>query len=130
MISPGSLDLVAYRWTPYVYQIDFVGLNFTDATMLSHVRLKRDAPGTPIISLANASPSAEGLSVSVVTTGGVPTSTIQIRINEATLEGILLNAGVPGDDIVLAWDIHVTGGGYPKTRWLEGRFVIKPGVTA
>lgn len=130
MITPGTLDLVAYRWTPYVYTIDFEGVDFSAATMLSHVRLRRDAPGSPIISLANASPSSEGLSVSVVTTGGVPTSTIQIRINETTLEGILLNAGVPGEDVVLSWDIHITGGGYPKSRFLEGRFVIKPGVTA
>lgn len=129
MITPGTLPLVAQRWTPFVYTIDFEGIDFTGATMAMQVRLYRDAPGDPIISLVNAASNAQGLSVSVVTTEGVPTSTVQIRINETTLEAILLNAGLPGADVKLAYDLHITGGGFEKTRWVEGDFIIRPGAT-
>lgn len=129
MITPGTLPLVAQRWTPFAYTIDFAGIDFTGATMSMHVRLYADAPGEPIIALANASPSSQGLSVAVATADGVPTSTVQIRINEATLEAVLLNAGLAGAPVKLAYDMHITGGGFEKTRWLEGDFTIRPGVT-
>lgn len=129
MITPGRLDLAVQRWTPFVYQIDFEGLDFSAATMALHVRLYRDAPGSPLIALANAASNADGLSVSVATTEGVPTSTVQIRINETTAEALLLNAGRPGSDVELVYDIHITGGGLLKTRWLEGRLVIRAGAT-
>ncbi len=129
MITPGRLDLTVQRWTPFVYQIDFHGLDFTGATMAMQFRLYRDAPGAPLLALANAASNAEGLSVSVVNTGGVPTSTVQIRINETTAEGLLLNAGKPGDDIRIVYDLHITGGGFPKTRWIEGDLIIRAGAT-
>lgn len=129
MITPGKLDLTVQRWTPFVYQIDFEGLDFTGATMAMQFRLYRDAPGDPLISLANAASNAEGLSVSVAMNGGVPTSTVQIRINETTAEALLLNAGKPGDDIRIVHDLHITGGGFPKTRWIEGEATIRAGAT-
>ncbi|WP_404415563.1 hypothetical protein [Brevundimonas vesicularis] len=129
MITPGRLDLTVQRWTPFVYQIDFEGLDFTGATMAMQVRLYRDAPGSPLIALANAAANAEGLSVSVATIDDTTVSTVQIRINETTAEGLLLNAGKPGDDVRLVYDLHITGGGFPKTRWLEGAFIIKGGAT-
>lgn len=129
MITPGKLDLTVQRWTPFVYQIDFEGLDFTGATMAMQVRLYRDAPGAPLISLANAASNAEGLSVAVTIVSGVTTSTVQIRINETTAETLLLNAGKPGDDITLVYDLHITGGGLPKSRWLEGSLIIRAGAT-
>ncbi|WP_292223940.1 hypothetical protein [Brevundimonas sp.] len=129
MITPGHLDLVVQRWTPFVYQIDFEGLDFTGATMAMQARLYRDAPGAPLISLVNAAANAEGLSVTVTNLDGVPTSHVQIRINETTAEGLLLNAGAPGDDVKLVYDLHITGGGLPKTRWVEGSLIIRAGAT-
>lgn len=129
MITPGRLDLMVQRWTPFVYQIDFEGLDFTGATMAMQVRLYRDAPGAPLISLGNAASNAEGLSVSVETVDNAPVSTVQIRINETTAEALLLNAGKPGDDVRLVYDVHITGGGFPKTRWLEGALIIRAGAT-
>ncbi len=129
MITPGKLDLTVQRWTPFVYQIDFEGLDFTAATMAMQVRLYRDAPGAPLISLANAASNAEGLSVAVTIVSGVTTSTVQIRINETTAEALLLNAGKPGDDITLVYDLHITGAGLPKSRWLEGSLIIRAGAT-
>lgn len=129
MITPGHLDLTVQRWTPFVYQVDFEGSDFTGATMAMQARLYRDAPGAPLINLINAAVNAEGLSVSVSTVEGLPTSTVQIRINETTAEGLLLNAGAPGDDVTLVYDLHITGGGLPKTRWVEGDLIIRAGAT-
>lgn len=129
MITPGRLDLSVQRWTPFVYQIDFEGLDFTGATMAMQVRLYRDAPGAPLISLGNAASNAEGLSLSVATVAGAPVSTVQIRINETTAESLLLNAGKPGEDVRLVYDLHITGGGFPKTRWIEGALTIRAGAT-
>lgn len=129
MITPGKLDLVAQRWTPYVYVIDFPGIDFTGATMAMDVRLYRDAPGAAQIALTNAASNAQGLSVSVATVSGVVTSSVQIRINETALEDLLLSAAGPGKDVALVYDLHITGGGLPKTRWVEGSFTIRAGAT-
>lgn len=130
MITPGRLDLTVQRWTPFDFTIQLpAGLDFTAATAALQVRLYRDAPGLPILSLVNASSAGEGLSFTTETAGGVPTSFLRIRINEATAEAILLNAGKPGDDIRLVQDIHITGGGFAKTRWYEGAFILRAGAT-
>lgn len=135
MITPGKLDLVVQRWTPFDFSIQLpVGLDFTDATAALQARLRPDAPGDPIISLVNASPAGQGLSFSHVTEGAVVTSTLRIRINETTAEAILLNAGkLPSvdrrEDVRLSYDIHITGGGFAKTRWYEGVLTIRGGST-
>lgn len=129
MITPGKLDLVVQRWTPFVFAIDFPGFDFGAATFALHARLYRDAPGSPQIALSNAASNAEGVSCTVSTVGGIPTSRVQIRINETTAEAVLLNAGKTGADVVLKQDLHITGGGLPKTRWLEGDLIIRAGAT-
>jgi hypothetical protein len=135
MITPGKLDLFVQRWTPFDYSIQLpVGVDFTGATAAMQARLRPDAPGSPVISLANASPSGEGLSFSHVTEGSVVTSTLRIRINETTAEAVLLNAGKAPtvdrrEDVRLSYDIHITGGGFAKTRWFEGVLTIRGGAT-
>lgn len=129
MITPGKLDLVAQRWTPFVYVLAFEGFDFTGATFAMDVRLYRDAPGAALISLTNAASNAQGISVSVATVDDVPTSTVQLRINETTLEALLLSAAGAGKDVVCVYDLHITGGGVAKTRWVEGSFTIKAGAT-
>lgn len=130
MITPGRLDLTVQRWTPFDFTIQLpVGLDFTGSTAALHARLYRDAPGLPQLALNNASSAGEGLSFTTVLTEGVPTSFLRIRINETTGEGILLNAGVPGEDVRLAYDLHITGGGFAKTRWYEGTLSIRAGAT-
>lgn len=129
MITPGRLDLTVQRWTPFVYLIDFPGIDFSGAAMAVQARLYRDAPGEPPIELLNATPPAQGLFVSTATVDDQIVSTIHIRINETTLESVLLNAGKVGDDVRLVWDLHINGGGFIKTRWLEGSFTIRAGAT-
>ena len=129
MITPGKTDLVAQRWTPFVDQTDFAGLDFSAATFAMQLRLYRDAPGSALVSLANAASNAQGISVSVATVEGELLSTVQIRINETTIEGLLLNSAGAGKDVSLVYDLHITGGGLEKTRMLEGAFIISAGAT-
>lgn len=129
--QPGRLDLHAYRWTPFVYTIDFP-LDLTAATFKLQVRQYGDAAGDPLISLQNAAAPAEGMSATVVGTGDDTVSTLEIRIAEATLETLLplSTSGLePGENLSLVWDLPITTAELGKVRWLEGAFVLHPGVT-
>ena len=132
-MTPGTLPLIVQRGTPFVYLIDFPGLDLSDATAAAQVRSYRDQPGAPLINLVTAQPLAEGLSISKTVDGNnVPVSTLQIRINETTIEGTLPfpnNGGEPGEPVRLVWDLHLTVSPLGKRRWLEGSFTISPGVT-
>lgn len=133
MMKPARVDLVAQRWTAFVDVTAIEGFDLSSATFAMHLRLYRDAPGAPLVNLANALSSAQGISVSVETVEieGVETtvSLVQIRIDEPTLEGLLLNAGKPGEDVTLVYDLHITTTGLGKVRWMEGSFIIRAGAT-
>jgi hypothetical protein len=126
MFTPAHVDLIAQRWTPFVDVTAFEGYDFSAATFAMHVRLYRDAPGSPLIALSNAVSSAQGISVTTEVIEGITYSNVQIRINETTLEPLLLN---PSKDVELVYDLHITGGGLGKTRWLQGKFIIEAGAT-
>jgi hypothetical protein len=132
MLVPGIANLRVNRWTPNKITIDLVGYDLTGGTFAQQVRSYRDAPGSAIISLTNATAGTQGISVAVVTTGGIPTSTLTLQYDEATIEGALAYpaSGVKaGSDVVVYHDLHVTGGVLPKTRLIEGTFTIAAGVT-
>lgn len=128
MITPGKLDLPLLRWQPFKFSIDFVGLDFTSGTFKAEFRTFRDAPDPALISLGNASGSSQGISVSVATSAGIPTSTVEIRIDEATIEGLPFT-NPRGTDFEMVWDLVITATGYPKSRWLEGRANVHGGST-
>lgn len=130
--EPGSVDLRVNRWVPFDDTIGIEGIDLDGATLLMQVRAYRDAPGAALIDLTNATPPAQGLSVSVETVEGMPTSTIRIMISEATIEALLPfpgNGVEPGADVVLAWDMLISDTGLTKARWFEGAFIIVPGAT-
>lgn len=131
--EPGVVDWRVKRWVPFVETIGIEGIDLSGATMLMQVRAYRDEPGTAKISLVNAAANAEGLSVTVATVSGLPTSTIQIRINETTIETLLPfpASGVqPGAEVPLVWDLLISKtGSVEKSRWFEGAFNIIPGAT-
>lgn len=135
-MTPGTVDLRIQRWAPYRDFIEVRGVDLTGATLAMQLRLYRDAPGDPLVSLATTASPAEGLSVEVATVDGMPVSTIWIRINETTIEGVLpftVTAGSPnrkaGSDVTLAHDIVLSGTGIPKARWFQGTATIEAGVT-
>lgn len=129
MIRPSTLPLTGGRWVPFrPYEIDIEGVDLTGATFAAQVRLTADTPGTPLVSLTGTASPAEGISVSVDTSGVLPVSTIEIRINESTMEG-LPAAAETGDDLELFWDMHITPSGGVKSVWFRGPFIVQAGAT-
>lgn len=126
MMAAGQLKVLVNRWQPARIELDFVGYDFSDQLMKCEVRAYRDAP-TALISLGNAASPAEGISVTVTTTDDVPTSTVVIRINETTIEGLPFT-NPRGTDLDLVWDL-VIGSGSAKLRWLEGPVTVRGGST-
>lgn len=127
MMVAGKLALLVNRWQPNKIEVDFVGYDFTGQTFKAQVRAYQDAPDPALITLENAASPGEGISVTVVTTDGIPTSTIQLRINETTVEGLPFS-NPKGTDLELVWDLTI-GSGSAKTRWLEGPFIVHGGST-
>jgi hypothetical protein len=150
MISPGRYDISADRWVACVRTFSFVGLNFTGAIALAHIRLYPDAPGTPLVTLATAAANAEGIAVLGVFTATVQAhidagrlsavppgyeltdvvtlSQVQLRVNETSMEGLPF-PGERGGDATLAWDIHITPSGGIKDKYLGGAFIVRAGAT-
>lgn len=130
MIQPGTLELIAHRWVPFKpFEIEFQGIDLTGASFAMQVRQTRDAAGSAMIGLATTVSPAEGISVSVATVDGLPVSTIQIRINEATMEALPYSRPARGGDLNLFWDMHITPSGGTKAVYFEGPFTVKGGGT-
>lgn len=130
-MKTGRRDLVANRWEPFIHTIDFVGVDWTGATFLMQVRAEKNASGAALVDLSTVgSVATEGITITGVTTDAdaVPTTSISIRINEATVEGIALPTP-PDGDYALAYDLQITPSGGNKFRALEGKFTVKAGVT-
>jgi hypothetical protein len=129
-MTPAVVDLFAFRGGgPLVDTTEFAAFDYSGATFVLEIRDWADKPGSPIIALTNAAPNAQGVSVTVATTGGIPTSTVQIRINETTIEG--LPFGNPrGTDWRGVYALDITGGGHAKTRRMRGKFTVVAGENA
>lgn len=136
-MTPVTLNLNAPRWAPFVETpIAFEGYDYSAATFAWAARLYRDAPGSPLISLAGATAGSEGIScVVTVDAESVPTSWLTFQIDEATLEAVLpftVTSGTPnrkaGANLVLYHDLQITGGGHVKRRRAQGEITIEPGV--
>jgi hypothetical protein len=128
MIYPGNAPLRAFRNAPLIQEITVANYNFSSATFAAQVRAYKDAPGSALITLANATAGSQGISCTYTGT----TSTILLQIDEATIDALLpypTNGVKQGADVVLYWDLMITGGGLIKTRLLQGTFTIEPGVT-
>lgn len=124
-------DLRVERWTPVDMTIPFIGVDFTGATASMQVRQYPDAPGTADLTLTDANPTDQGLSIDVTFENGIPTSILRIIIDEETIEGLMpfpVNGTEPGSEIKLAYAVHITPPSKPKRRWLEGSFIIIPGA--
>lgn len=130
--EPGQVVWRAKRWEPFDDSITIEGVDLSSITTATmQVRAYRDAPGAALIDLSLVAPPAQGLSISVSTTEGVPTSVIRVLINETTIETLLpfpANGVEPGADVNLAGGIILAGTGFKKTRWFEGPFIIVPGA--
>lgn len=123
-MTPARDDVRAYRWATFAEPFPIVGIDLTGATAAMQVRAYPDAPGA---ALATAT-----VAIGVTTDDGVTTSTLTATIAEATIEALLpfpANGTEPGAELRLAYDIVVTTSALGKRRWIEGAFIIVPGVT-
>jgi hypothetical protein len=109
------------------FTIVVTGIDMTGIDMAMQIRLGRDVPGAPLISLATVTTlAAEGLKLdSVTTTNGVPTSIIKGRINASTMTDAskVPYMGEIGADSVLAYAMQWTLNGDAQTR-LYGDFIV------
>lgn len=131
MAHTAYLPIIADRYGALVRHIFVVGLDLTGIDMRAQVRLYGDVPGAPLVDLLTvANGNAQGLRLVEVTSddAGLPTSHIELVINETTMEA-LPYAGEIGDVTTLAWDWQITIAGR-KRRLAKGEFQITgDGVT-
>ena len=130
MIEPARFALKGDRWTPFVATLEFEGVDLTGATFEMHIRLLPDLGGSPLVDLDTvASASSQGVRLIGVTgAGNEAVSSVGIRINETTMEGLPAASEI-GDDLTLHWDMHITPSGGVKQVWAGGEFIVRAGVT-
>jgi hypothetical protein len=134
MIKPGRLALSADRWTAFVASLTFrkdgADVDLSGAAMRLQIRTRPDAAGSALIDLGVVgTSSAQGIRIfDPVVVDGHDTTTIGIRVNETTMEGLPFPAD-RGADLKLFWDLHVTPAGGLKQRWMAGDFIVRAGVT-
>lgn len=125
--TAARLAICARRNEVARFTIAVTGIDLTGVAMAMQIRLGRDVPGAPLISLATVTTaSAEGLKLdSVTTTAGMPTSIIKGRINASTMTDAtkVPYTGEVGDNTVLAYAMQWTLAGDAQTR-LYGDFVV------
>ena len=125
MATAARLPLAAWRNELCVRTIRFVGLDLTGVDMRMQVRLRPNSP-TALFSLATVtSSSAEGLKLdSVVTTDGIPTSAVSLRINKTTMADAtkVPYSGEPDTDTPLSYAIQLGGTSVGATR-VYGQFI-------
>ena len=132
-MTPGTLNLTAYRNVPFLEAIRFVGLDFTGGTFALQVRDYVAAEGSALLTLGNATAGTQGLSVVVTEEDGLDVSTLTIQIDEATIDALrpwpANGQKAKSGAVALRYDLIITATGLPKSRWLEGAFTIAEGVT-
>jgi hypothetical protein len=131
MARTAYLPMPADRYTPCVRTIRLVGIDLTGIAQRMQIRLGGDVPGAPLVDLQSVSNSqAQGLWLKSVAPDelGRLVSTVIVRINETTIEG-LPYVGEFGTATLLAYDWQVTISG-DKRRLAKGPFpILGDGVT-
>ncbi|KXN97821.1 hypothetical protein LS48_14715, partial [Aequorivita aquimaris] len=90
MSKVAYLPIEADRYGACVRQIYVRGLDLTGIAMRAQVRLAGDTPGAPLVDLQNVTNgNAQGLRlVGVDTTDGLPSSHVELVINESAMEAL------------------------------------------
>lgn len=128
-MNPAEADITAYRGGgPLIDVTDFEDYDYSAATFTMEVRRQADDPLSALVTLTNAAANAEGISCAYVA-GNPGVSTVTIRINETTLEG-MPKSSPPGADVEFVYALDIAGGGHPKQRRMRGKFILKAGENA
>lgn len=149
-MTPALIPLTGDRWTPFTATLQLEDIDLTDAALAAQVRLYPDTPFDPLIDLTQVTTgAAEGIRIIYAGSDTVANhiaagrieeapegmasgdtlalTLLGIRVNESTMEA--MPTGLPGQDMVFAWDAHVTPSGELKQRWFYGPFTVRAGVT-
>lgn len=129
------VNIPVEKRVPLDITIPEMGANYTGATLAAEVRASPGDTGSAIITLANATPPTEGLSVTYDAAYVDPNgelengaSLVRMLITEDTLEALTLSTPA-SDPLVLHYDIHLTPSGGTKFVFARGTFTVNPGVT-
>lgn len=125
---PETVTLTARRNATFAEEYDFTdetgaAIDLTGCTATMQVRLYGNAPGSALITLPSVTRGIEGVWVSDPANGK-----ITVQINESTLAAMPSN-GTPGAADVFAYDLMVTWSDGHTDCFIEGRFILNPGVT-
>lgn len=133
--GPCEWSLVAQKRAPFLYEFVKEGHDWSGATFKMDVRTARGDTGTAKVALTTQTVGTEGISASYdpnyvdADTGAVlGATTILVQIDKATMSAWPLAAD-PADDVVYAYDLHVTPAGEPERVFFYGNFTVTPGVT-
>ena len=125
---PETVTLTGRRNTPFVEEYVFADetgtpISFSLCSAFMQIRLFGNAPGDPLANLANVSSDIEGVWIRDPANG-----TIAVRIEEATLNALPTNVA-PGAADAFAYDLIIQWPDGLQECLMEGRFILKPGVT-
>lgn len=120
MFPTATYPIEANRYVPHEDYVDVIGYDFSGATLKMQVR-----------DTANNGPLRADIvpTVTVTTSGGIPTTRISWVIGETTMEAMPTDPTDPAKDVTLRYDVHVTPVGEDKFVPFRGTFVVKAGVT-
>lgn len=133
MFIPALKNLTALRNAPFDATISIVGVDYTGASLVRFALFYNPDDATAALSLDTATVApAEGWSMSVSTTGGIPTTVFTIRINKSTIDTHLpwpANGTEPGATTALNYHFMATKAGVlggAESRWQQGRVTYQP----
>jgi hypothetical protein len=133
-----TIPIAAFKRVPLAHVTFFASVDLTAATFLCHIRQKFGDSGVPIITLSNAAVTAQGVSAIYTSITyydsalykdiTVPATIVTMRINEATLEALVM-ANPTNQPLQLVYDMHITPAGSDKYVAYGGDFNLFPGST-
>jgi hypothetical protein len=150
MLRPAKIDLRADRRVPFVRIFAFVDFDFTGASFKMEIRDYPDASGSARITLNTVSSEVQGVRLlygasdtvqdhilagrltaippGLQLTTPVFVSQVKVRIDKANVTALPEPAEL-GDDIDLAYDLHITPSGGDEDVYASGLFTVVAGVT-
>lgn len=128
---PATVQIAVWRNARYAeefeFKIDGEPYDLTGWAGSLQVRLYGAQPGSAVITLANVGSNIEGVWINDPTLG-----CLQVRIDEATIAAAWTAIGggaEAGEAARLKYDLVMTPPGGGDEVWIQGDFIIEPGVT-
>jgi len=137
MIRAATVALTARRNAPLIFALPvYIGAALADLTGYAgklQVRRYGKAPGDPLLGIETASSPAEGIRfgwrVDDARQTDLPESGwFRVLITAEAIDQ-LPAASLPGEPATFSYDLIVTPASGKAATWMEGDFIVLPGVT-